>query len=158
MVAAFQTFAHDSLLSKALSRPFRTMHRSTGQGPACGKYKPQQMGMISDQVRHQDLILLGHLVMLQMPVVAIQFEPEYREVYGLLQAMITADEKSQRALWISAEVGAIGLMRTLHMSLHWSMACKLKLRPGTVGYRHGQHPRPWQSAPMDLHVSARPVK
>ena len=37
-------------------------------------------------------------------MVAINFEPEYREVYGLLRAMIKAEEKSKRALWISAEV------------------------------------------------------
>lgn len=42
--------------------------------------------------------------MVQVPVVAIAFEQEYRDVYGLLRAMIRAGELSQRALWISAEV------------------------------------------------------
>lgn len=59
------------------------------------------------------------MVILQVPVVAIEFEPEYREVFGLLKAMITANEKSQRALWISAEVGADGSTQTnVHTPLH----------------------------------------
>lgn len=65
--------------------------------------------------------MLRHLIISQVPVVAIQFEPEYREVYGLLQAMVTAQEKSQRALWISAEVGANWLIHApVHVPWRWS--------------------------------------
>lgn len=57
----------------------------------------------------------------EVPVVAIQFEPEYREVYGLLQAMVTAQEKSQRALWISAE--AIKLSSANYGAWDWHWRC-----------------------------------
>ncbi|KAK9833119.1 hypothetical protein WJX74_007924 [Apatococcus lobatus] len=57
----------------------------------------------------------------EVPVVAIDFEPEYRDIYGLLRAMIKADEKSQRALWISAE--AIKLSSANYGAWDWHWRC-----------------------------------
>ncbi|KAK9864909.1 hypothetical protein WJX84_000659 [Apatococcus fuscideae] len=80
----------------------------------------EQLQKISDRPEWLDVVPEA-LQEPQVPVVAIEFDEEYRDVLGLLRAMIKAGETSHRALWISAE--AIKLSSANYSAWDWHWRC-----------------------------------